>query len=850
MKKNLILLFTIMALGMLSLNAQNEIVVSGTVTNEINGDPVANHDVYIMINDSSIFYSTAITNTNGYYIDTIIPGGFTIDSLYIYTMDLCVYGVHDTTIQNPGSGVTADFEICVDTIPNTSCQADFYFVADSSNYYTFQFFDNSTSNLPVESWNWDFGDGATSGLQNPIHAYNSMGYYNVCLTITSDSGQCTSTACMSIFVSGGGGLNCEAVFSYVADSSNTVYFYDQSIPVNSITYYEWSFGDGNISNLQNPVHTYAAGGTYSVCLYIESADSGMFCSDTLCVDVFVAGSGNNCAANFDMYIDSTQNNTVYFNDLSTPFGLIESWYWDFGDGNTSTQQYPTHTYNASGTYNVCLTITADSGMCTSTECAIITLSGGGVNCNADFYYVPDSTGSNTVYFYDLSTPANAITSYFWSFGDGNSSSQQNPVHTYATSGTYYACLIIESYDAGVVCTDSMCMPVILMGGGVNCNADFYYSYDSLVGNTSTVYFYDLSTPAGMIDSWYWTFGDGSSSTDQNPVHSYTASGVYGICLTITADSGTCTSYHCDTVIINMNYQLQLGGNVFAGMYQLDNGFSYGYKSENGVITEVYSGMIDTLGYYQFYPLAAADYYAKAEPSPNSTYFGQYVPTYYGDVTTWDDALLINLTQNIYTADINLVPVSMGMYGPGTMSGTIEHGSTNKAYTPASDIQIMLINDAGDYVGLVYSDAEGRFEFNGLDYGIYTIHAEVMGVHMEPNEYTITEETPSISDISMILTDDEIFFGPNDIETLGDITLSEVYPNPVSGLLKLEIGSTDPTTVTVRIMNQLGQVMHFATFHLDQTQILEIGTERLQPGMYFLEVISKDGYRSTRRFVKL
>jgi len=761
MKRHLILLCTIIFLGTLSLHAQNEIIVSGTVTNEINGYPIADHNVYILINDSTIFYSTAVTNSSGYYIDTIFPAGYTINSLYIYTMDLCVYGVHDTIIQNPDSVVTADFQICVDST-SQNCQAAFNYYPDSINQSIIYFYDQSTPTGDITSWYWDFGDGTTSTLQNPIHAYNTMGTYNVCLTITALSGSCTSVYCENV-ISGGGGVNCDA--------------------------------------------------------------------------------------NFNAYIDSTQSNTVYFNDLSTPLGLIESWYWDFGDGNTSTQQYPTHTYSASGSYNVCLTITADSGICTSTECEVITLSGGGSNCTADFYYFADSTQTQTAYFYDLSTPSGLVESWYWDFGDGNTSTQQNPTHMYNSPGSFNVCLTITA-DSGT-CTSTYCELIIVSGGVINCEADFTWD-SAYAGNP--VQFTDLSVSGiGQIVSWDWLFGDGSVSYIQNPTHTYNVPGTYTVCLTIVSQGMGmyCIDTTCyNIVVLPAIQQYQLGGNVFAGIYQLDLGFAYAYESVAGTITNVFSEMIDTLGYYQFYPMLSGDYITKAEPSPNSTFFGQYIPTYYGDVTSWDDAVLISLTQNVYTADINLVPVSQGMFGPGTIGGIIEHGSTNKAYTPAEDIQIMLIDDNGDYVGLVYSDSEGKFEFNSLDYGNYSIHAEVMGANMAPNEFTISEESTIIDDISLILTDDEIFFGPSSIETLGDITLSDVYPNPVRDNLKLDIGSKDPTTISVKIMNQLGQAMYFETIYLDRLQTLEISTDQLQPGMFFLEVISKDGYRSTRRFVKL
>ena len=131
MKKTILLLITLIFWGFTSLQAQDTIIVSGYVSNELNGDPVVNHDVNIMLNDSSSYFSTVATDQNGFYMDMINSAGFMVTSIYIYTNDLCTYGIHDTLIQNPGSQVYANFEICVDSIANPECQADFYYVSDS-----------------------------------------------------------------------------------------------------------------------------------------------------------------------------------------------------------------------------------------------------------------------------------------------------------------------------------------------------------------------------------------------------------------------------------------------------------------------------------------------------------------------------------------------------------------------------------------------------------------------------------------------------------------------------------------------------------------------------------------------
>jgi len=855
MKKTIFLLIIFMTLGLVSLQAQF-IYIDGFVTDETNGDPVPNQEVYIMDQDSLGIYLVALTNDNGYYFDSISTGGMSVNSLYVYTNDLCTFGIHDTLIQNPGPQVMADFQICVDSIPGIECNADFYYVTDSNAMTnTVYFYDLSTPVGEIDNWWWSFGDGNVSYDQNPVHTYADAGTYNVCLTIENQymGGVCYDTLCLNVTVTGGSGSDCQADFYYTIDSSdvNTVYFYDNSSSTAGIETWNWSFGDGTFSGSQNPVHTFNSPGYYYVCLTI-TADSGT-CSSTACDYVYIAGSGTNCQANFYDSISGSNPNMVYFYDASTPYGLIDSWFWEFGDGTTSAEQNPVHTYNASGLYSICLTITADSGMCTSTYCDSLYISGGGLDCEADFYYLQDSLAELTVIFIDQSTPTNTITSWDWSFGDGGTSALQNPIYQYSAAGTYNVCLTIESQSQGAVCYDTYCTNVTVTGGGgIECQADFFYTTDSNA-MTNTVYFWDLSTPVGEIDNWWWLFGDGNVSYEQNPVHTYAEAGTYNVCLTIQNQymGGVCYDTICmDVTVTGGVDQFQLGGNVFAGIYQLDQGFAYAYKSENGVITDVYSDFIDTLGYYLFYPLVAADYYVKVEPSPNSAYFNDFMPTYYGDVVTWEDAVLINLDQNIYTADINLVPMNQAAFGPGQIAGTIMHGTTLRDNTPAVDVQIMLANEGGEFVGLAYSDEDGKFAFSDLPTGTYMLYAEVTGITMVPGEFTLTEENTQIADISMIMTDDEIYFGPNSVETLDDITVSEIYPNPVSQVLNLDIGVLNPTAVTVRIVNQLGQEISHQQLSLQHGQTLKISTADLHQGMYFLEVVTMNNFRTARRFVKL
>ncbi len=207
-----------------------------------------------------------------------------------------------------------------------------------------------------------------------------------------------------------------ADFSY-SDSSLIVDFTDLSARAVSLS---WDFGDGNNSILQNPTHTYAVPGSYTVCLTATNSCS----SDTTCQLITIS-----CLPTA-LFTSLSNLLTVNFTDQSE--GVV-SWSWDFGDGNTDNTQNPAHTYAVSGLYNVCLIVTNPCG--SDTICHLLDISCSPV---AEFNY---STNLLVVNFADQSTGA---TSWSWDFGDGNTDNTQNPSHTFAASGVYNVCLIVNN----------------------------------------------------------------------------------------------------------------------------------------------------------------------------------------------------------------------------------------------------------------------------------------------------------------------------------------------------------------------------------------------------------------------
>ncbi|MCX6259188.1 MAG: PKD domain-containing protein, partial [Bacteroidia bacterium] len=251
---------------------------------------------------------------------------------------------------------------------------------------------------------------------------------------------------------------CHAAFTANPEPGNPMFFHFQDQSSGQIKHWQWSFGDGVTSTLQNPSHTYSAGGTYFVCLTVSDSDSGYLCHDMLCVPVTVHEPGA-CVADFIYTIDIFDHLKTEFTDKSS--GNINSWHWDFGDGTVSAERNPHHIFPDYGKYKVCLmAYNADSiSVCNDVKCDSINI----VlveQCHALFTSELDSMNHepNTFKFIDSST--GDPNHYLWSFDDGTFYSTRNVTHQFHVDGDHKVCLrIIKEGVTGTICSDSLCKTV-------------------------------------------------------------------------------------------------------------------------------------------------------------------------------------------------------------------------------------------------------------------------------------------------------------------------------------------------------------------------------------------------------
>jgi PKD repeat protein len=263
--------------------------------------------------------------------------------------------------------------------------------------------------------------------------------------------------------------------------------------------------------------------------------------------------GGDCMAMFT-YIQGDDPLTLVFTDYSS--GNPDSWSWDFGDGETSSEQNPVHEFMEEGEYFVSLEISSDSNDCTSVFEMPVWVGNDSIwpdDCMAMYFYYQDSADFYTINFIDMSmgNMGGTPSSWSWDFDDGGTSSEQNPVHTFTDEGEYEVCLTITSVDSisGDSCESTFCSQVEVINWDYNCEAWFYYypepDSNPAGGDGLAMQFIDDSW--GNPTAWEWEFGDGATSTEQNPVHTYAAEGEYEVCLSITSDS--CESSYCEEIYV-------------------------------------------------------------------------------------------------------------------------------------------------------------------------------------------------------------------------------------------------------------------------------------------------------------
>jgi PKD repeat protein len=308
----------------------------------------------------------------------------------------------------------------------------------------------------------------------------------------------------------------------------------------TIVSYTWDFGDGTTGSGPSPTHAYQTDGTFTVELTVtdDGGESGAATTTATITPAPVPPSAN-AGGPYSGVVGSV----ISFNGNGSgdADGTIVAYAWDFGDGGVADGPTPTHSYSVDGTFTVTLTVTDNDGL-TGTDTATATINPAGGNTPPVARANGPYTGTEGVLVQFSSSgsidPDGTIVAYAWDFGDGNSSTAENPAHAYVAAGTYTVTLTVTD-DAGDATSDSTTATIEAPAVNVPPTADAKGPYNGFVGEPITFDGSGSVDPDGSIVAYDWDFGDGTEAADAGPapMHTYSTTGQFTVTLTVTDDAG-------------------------------------------------------------------------------------------------------------------------------------------------------------------------------------------------------------------------------------------------------------------------------------------------------------------------
>ncbi len=413
-------------------------------------------------------------------------------------------------------------KVTVSDSTQLSCFALFeYNIVNDTVYFINQSSTNSAQ------YYWEFGDNSSSTLKNPGHYYSTAGYYEVFLTVKDSSGLCFDNFSKVIYIEGAA-ETCLADFSYEINQKEVNFFNNSQ---GAVTNYLWSFGDGTFSSDSSVSHTFTENGLYEVCLTVYNAAND--CMHEFCQTITILDSTSNvCIADYNYTVNDAS--VSFFAQTSSN---ITDYLWDFGDGTFSSEKNPVHTYKTPNFYKVKLTVYDAASDCLNSKIKTVIVTVGGQDlCNASF---SSFTNGATVKFTNTSNGED--NQLFWSFGDGNYSTDSAPSHTYTKPNFYEVCLSIYNDETG--CYDEVCNIIAITDVDVViCKADFdYYTQNTKVNFQGTV--------TGGATDYFWDFGDGNYSYEKSPSHTYNQAGYYNVWFNSYNDTTQCVAEKFQFVMV-------------------------------------------------------------------------------------------------------------------------------------------------------------------------------------------------------------------------------------------------------------------------------------------------------------
>lgn len=486
---------------------------------------------------------------------------------------------------------------------------------------------------------------------------------------------------------------------------------------------------------------------------------------------------------------------------------------------------------------------------------LICQGGSAGSCSAGFS--AQVVGNNQVQFNNFSVGSNpnATLTYSWTFGGNTGTSTlQNPIITFPSTGIYMNCLTITDNTG---CSSTYCDSVWVG----SCQANFSYQLAS-----GTAYLQNLSQSANGSYTTNWLIG-GQVFTNHDIVWQAPA-GTYNVCLAITDSIAQCTDTICQMITISTSSSAgyDLIGSVLADSTNTGGGdtiiiYLIQHDTIAGTLTAIDStySMLNSqgVGTFLFSGKPAGTYLVKAAIlSPNSSLYADFIPSYYsyfnGGVLFWSAATSIDLPSlnpafpPTYNYGIHLQQ-GINPGGPGFIGGLISQGANKTVGDPIANQEVILLNQNDLPIAYTHSDANGEYSFSNLAYGTYKIYAEVLGLPTIPSIVSISANNPSATNVSISMNSTGVtsLFST---EIIGYI--HELSPNPIVDEANISIELKEKVKLQIEVINLLGQVMYQQTEdYTTGKQNINLQLNGLESGIYFMRILANGKTQKISKFIK-
>ncbi len=680
------------------------------------------------------------------------------------------------------------------------------------------FFNSFSDNVVT----WYFGDGDSASHPAPRHAYNSPGSYQVVLKETNSCGNSVNDTSGVIV------QNNFIKASFIGFNPSSLVCPGDSFDVfpfgltQDLVSWSWNMGDGSGSgSTESFRYAYDSLDVFAVTLITTNSCGAM---DTIIDSLHIINTSFPFASFFPDPNRTCPYTPIEFLNFSNPgyYAL-----WDFGDGDTSSQFQPVHTYANEGVYPISLFV-RDGCNNIATSFFDVTISNGFdavAYINFPFGRIPICKGDPV-----FMEAINSAISYKWYFGNGDSAITQDVQYVYPDTGTYIVTLIVTDSCGSDTVTD---MVTVIPTPIAN------FSFACVCG-TDSFNFTDLST--GGATAWLWDFGDGSFSNQQNPGHMFPADGIYNVSLDV-FNGADCMNFTSMIVTVNP----LISGTVFNGTTSdtIDNGYVllYDYIAPPFRMLVVDSVLIGGGGNYSFNSVPPGSYLLYAHPNPVG--FPLTIPSYHFNAIEWNAANILAVAGDSSGVDI-IVHAFSTPAGNGFIGGKVLQGNINKMGPgdPFEGVSVSLKNKAGSVaVGNAVTDTGGNFSFSNLVTATYEIYVDVTGIPTDSNAYLLTVAANTITNILITVDSTNIRF---DLDT-GTATMSparlqgslRVYPNPYQGSTTIVYELSGSGFVELTAYNVAGDVIQILASEQQAAGIhqysFSAASQGYGPGVYILKL---------------